>query len=292
MISFGFTPMRWFLLCLLLFTSGAGVLAAAESGDPGDTGSAWRDAMTAYRAGSFERALEGFKKIAEEDKEISAALCHNIANAEYKLGNDTAASIWYRRAVALDPFLAEARQNLRFIHRKMGFLRFENDGRGGKSGFFRLIRDGLVSLGVMFPRRYWMTACLAAVWATAILTVWLVWIHPRPGRRWPLVTLLCLSAAFLTVTLCGLSGKALNTAPSLAQRLISLPDEAQARTAPAEAAGSVISLPGGSELFPIRQEGFWTYCALPGGDEDAPLRGWVRTKDTERFWPWEPSLVE
>jgi len=281
-MSSGSSLMRLFLFLFLCFS--ASLAEAATDNTP-----AWRDAMTAYKAGDYQVALERFKKISEDEKQISAALCHNIANCEYKLDNETAASIWYRRAVALDPWLPEAGQNLRFLHRKKGFLRFEHGGHAGTSGF---VRDELVTLALLAPRRYWITACKGAVWGTVILTVWLVWVTPRPGRRWPLVTLLCLTSAFLVVTLCALAGKALDDAPPLSKRLISLPDDAVARSAPAEAAGTVITVPGGSELLPIKEEGFWTYCDLPGGDEHAPLRGWVRTSTTERLWPWDPSLVE
>ncbi len=238
---------------------------------------AWRDAMTAYRSGDFEKASAGFRKIAEDEKQISAALCHNLANSEYKRGEDVSASIWYRRALALNPWLPEARQNYRFLVRTKGFHEFKP--------------EGLSAVAARFPRRYWLAACQGAVWVTGILVVWLVWAAPRRGRRWPVVTLLCLSSVFLVLTLLGLIGKASDPAP-VARRLISIPAEAFARSAPAEAAGSVISLPAGSEVFPVKEEGYWTYCDLPGGTGGAPLRGWIRTTTLQPLWPWDPSLVE
>lgn len=265
----GFSFVR--LLYLWLLLSGFSASAASE------TSPAWRNAMTAYQAGDFEKAVEGFKRIATDGKEISAALCHNIANCEYKLSNEASASLWYRRAIALDRWLPESQQNLRFLHKKNGFLEFEP--------------AGIVWFASLLHRSQWMTACQGAAWIAGIAIVWLVWATPRPGRRWPLVTLLALAMAVLGTAIAGLIGKHMDNAP-LAKRLIGRAENAAVHTAPAEAAGTVISLPPGSELLPIRTEGLWTYCDLPGGDKGAPLRGWVRTTFTEPFWPWSPSLIE
>lgn len=278
--------MPFFLLLALLFS----IVSANASPD---SSPAWKEAMTAYKATEYQRALEGFKKIAEDEKQISAALCHNIANCEYKLGesgnlpgtteealsHQAQASIWYRRALALDPWLLEAHQNLRFLHRVLSFHRFESS-------------NWLVTFASWFPRRVWIAACQGAIWAAVIMIVWLVWAPPRPGRRWPLVTLLCLAVALMVTVGLGLTGKAIDNTP-FSKRIISVQaKDAFARTAPAEAAGTVILLPPGSELFPIKKEGFWIYCDVPGGTKGDPLRGWVRETSTETLWPWNATLVD
>ncbi|HWB06640.1 MAG TPA: hypothetical protein VG796_26685 [Verrucomicrobiales bacterium] len=277
--------MRFLILLALLFS----LFPATASPD---SSPAWKEAMTAYKATDYKRALEGFKKIAEDEKQISAALCHNIANCEYKLGesagtpgaseesltHQAAASIWYRRALALDPWLPEAQQNLRFLRRVLGFQRFES--------------HGLVKFASWFPRRQWIAVCQGAIWGAVIMIVWLVWAPPRRGRRWPLVTLLCLSIALIITTALGLLGKVMDGTP-FAKRIISVqPKDAWARTAPAEAAGTVLSLPPGSELFPIKKEGYWIYCDMPGGTNGDPLRGWVRESTTEPLWPWNATLAD
>jgi hypothetical protein len=285
-MSSGFHLMRFFsLFALLLFITSA---QASLDSTP-----AWKEAMTAYKAADYQTALTAFKKIAADEQQISAALCHNIANCEYKLGeasgsnadepegraHDAAAGLWYRRALALDPWLPEARQNLRFLFKKTGYHKFED--------------YGLVEFASWFPRRTWVAACQGGIWAAAIVLVWLVWLTPRPGRRWPLVTLLCLAAAFIVMTALGLIGKAMDGTP-LAKRLISITGEKEffARNAPAEAAATVIQLPPGSELLPIKEEGYWTYCQIAGTEKSAPVRGWVRTDKTERLWPWNATLIE
>jgi tetratricopeptide (TPR) repeat protein len=278
--------MRLLLVFLLLFTS---LSHAAED--------AFRHALTAYKAGEFQTALDAFKKIAEDEKVISAALCHNIANCEYKLGQAAdgekadqhkaaethfgRASIWYRRALVLDPWLPEARQNLRFLAGKLGFHEFY------PVGFWETFAQ-------WFRRSHWRAAVIICLWASVISVTWLAWATPRPGRRWPLVSLLSLSL-FLGITFgIGLWLRMTERAP-FAKRLVNtaagLP-EPVARSAPSEIATSVMPLKPGSELLPIREEGFWTYVEIPGGDADRPTRGWVRTSTTEKLWPWAPSLIE
>lgn len=260
------------LLALFLLLS----FALTHAAD--DPGPAFRDAMTAYKAADYEKAFADFKKIAEDKNQVSATLCHNIANSAWKLDDKAAASLWYRRALALDRWLPEARQNLRFVENKVAYLRFE--------------KHSLPKFAALLPLTWWKAACQGAAWVTAISIVWLVWAAPRRGRRWPLVTLLCLAVAILATSIIGLIGKKLDPAP-FAKLLISTPEkETWARTAPAEASQTVILLPPGSELMPIREEGHWTYCDIPGGEKGAPLRGWVRTVTTEKLWPWESSLVE
>lgn len=282
--------MRLFLLFLLLFT---GLSRAANA--------AFDHALAAYKSGQYETALTEFKKIAADEKQISAALLHNIANCEYKLGDAAGgrkrpeeqteaekkashahygqASIWYRRALALDPWLPEAQQNLRYVQGQLGFHWFEPDGK-------------VAQLLARTPRWQWRTAFFTSAWLAAISLVWLVWFMPRQGRRWPLVTLLCLGT-FLTIGF-GIFWlmKVRQPAPFVVRLVNIVSPESAARSAPAEAAGMVIPLKPGSELLPIREEGFWTYVEIPGGDAAHPTRGWVRTTTVEKLWPYNPSLVE
>lgn len=259
---------------------------------------AFSHALAAYKAGQYVQALDEFKKIAADEGQISAALCHNIANCEYRLGQATGtagkeltpdqqnevarregqASIWYRRALALDPLLNEAAQNLRFLHSKNGFHMFEPEG--SVSGFIYRI-----------PRSKWFLACITAGWLTVIPLVWLLWASPRPGRRWPLVSALSVAGTLTLGFGVGLWWKSTEPAP-FADRLVNTVAPAVVRSAPAEAAGSVMEVKPGSEFRPLREEGYWTYVELPGTDRIRPTRGWVRTTTVEKLWPWNRSLVD
>ena len=289
-------PSRFVLLLLVLFMPGL-LRASSESSQ------AWKDAETLYKAGDFAAASAAFRKIAEDEKSISAALCHNIGNCEYRLDHKGPASIWYRRALALEPFHPEARQNLRFLHTTGGYLVFDrwiwgiDDKRAvsDDSGFFYRYTLFLSSLA---KKTQWQALRTLSLWLVVVLVVWMVWLTPRPGRRWPLVVLLCLTAFTLCVSLLGLLGKAINKTPQ-SQLLISTAKDAMLRSAPAEAAGSVIGLPEGSELFPLRTEGNWTYCQAPAGGGTEGPRGWIRTpsdddkaRTAEPLWPWSRELID
>lgn len=286
-----------FVLFFLVFLMPGLLRAASESSQ------AWKDAEILYKAGDFAAASADFLKIAADEKSVSAALCHNIGNCEYRLDRKGAASIWYRRAVALEPFHPEARQNLRFLHTTGGYLVFNrwiwgiDDKRtvGDDPGILYRYTLFLSSLA---KKTQWQALRTLSLWVLAVLVVWIVWLAPRPGRRWPLVVLLCLVSTTLSVTLLGLLGKTLNKTPQ-SQLLVSTAKDAMLRSAPAEAAGSVIGLPEGSELFPLRVEGNWTYCQVPAGAGLDGSRGWIRTpsdddkaRTAEPLWPWSRELID
>ena len=142
--------MRFFLALFLLFSS-----ALTHAAD--DPGPAFRHAMTEYTAEDYEKAFAEFKKIAEDENQVSATLCHNIANSAWKLEDKAAASLWYRRALALDRWLPEARQNLRFVESKVAYLRFE--------------KHGCSKFAALFPLTWWKGACQGAAWLTVISIV-------------------------------------------------------------------------------------------------------------------------
>jgi len=272
----------WFLLLLLIPNARAA-----------DADTAFKEATVAYKAGEFQKAMDDFRKIAADEQQLSAALCHNIANCAYRLGEaadgDTVerkkeaaahygqAAVWYRRALALDPALPEALQNLRFLERKSGLHRFEP--------------AGLAKFGGRFHHWKWKTALHVSIWTAVLAVIWLAWATPREGRRWPLVTVLSLAIGIIVTTALGLYGKASDPAP-LSKRIFNTQSPAWLRTAPAEAAATVIELYPGSEMLPVREEGNWTYCQMPASEGAEPIRGWIRTIQTEKLWPWPAALVE
>ena len=225
------------------------------------------NAVTAYKAGSYEAARKDFLAIVDSGK-ISAAVAHNLGNVEFRMGNPGQAALWYRRALAIQPFSPETLQNLRTIRRQTAFLSFD---------------PWLLSRSYL--KRDWViNGTILAAWASGMMIVWLAWLTPAPGRRWPLITALAL-------LLPGLAAGATLTwriktdpAPLVSRQVIS-GDETMAYTAPAEASSSVIALPAGSEVVPLETRGNWIYCMIPG-DEAVPLRGWVRQSELEPLWPW------
>ncbi len=241
----------------------------------------YETALLKYEAADYQGAVRDFKTCLEGGG-ITPQLAHNIANAEYRAGNEGQAILWYRRALALDPGQAESAQNLRFMEGRVGFLSF--DATGGTWWGFRII-------GKRSSIRTWL---FISAWALALSIVWLGWMTPRPGRRWPLVVAVSLAAFSCLLAVIWLVSRTSDPAP-LVKRYVVTATEVSATTAPAEAATTVVSLPPGSEVLPEGQpQGNWTYVtvATPDSGEGKPLRGWVRSDRIEPLWPYSASLVE
>lgn len=243
--------------------------ASAPAGHLPEPQAAFDRALLAYKAGAIEEARREFLAIAGAGH-LSAALAHNLGNIEFRRGNPGQATLWYRRALAIQPFSPETLQNLRTLRRQQGFLSFD---------------PFLLSFSHLSPR--WLTqGTILTAWLAGLLLVWLLVVPPAPGRRWPVVVLLVLVLPVLALGTV-LTWQVRTDPHPLAKRLVVSGKDTQAYAAPAEASSTVIRLPAGSELLPLEVRGNWTYCIIPGGDGNEPLRGWIRTtRTTEPLWPW------
>jgi hypothetical protein len=235
---------------------------------PANPDAAFARALTAYKAGVIEDARREFLAIVEGGQ-LSAPLAHNLGNIEFRRGNPGQAVLWYKRALALQPFSPETLQNLRTIRRQTAFVSFDPWG---------------LSFSHLNPRWIGLGTTVAA-WSIGLLVLWLAWLTPRPGRRWPLVTLLILLLPLL-VAGSWLTWKLKTDPHPLTKRQIVSGKETNAYAAPAEASSTVMSLPSGSEVVPLETRGNWLYCIIPGGEEDQPLRGWIRAAKLEPLWPY------
>lgn len=244
-------------------------LAGASAGDPA---AIFSGAVTAYKAGEVETARREFLSIVEQGN-LSAPLAHNLGNIEFRLGHPGQAALWYKRALALDPFRPETLQNLRTLSKQNGFLTFDSLG---------------VSLSHLKPR-WFESAVILTGWAVGILIVWLVWSTPRPGRRWPLVVLLSVLAPALIGSIAVLVTVKRDPSP-LTKRMIVADTATDAHAAPAEASSTIINLPPGSEIIPLETRGNWVYGMIPDDKDTEPRRGWVRSVKLEPLWPYEAAL--
>ena len=273
-----------FRLVALLWVGLHGVLAEEPSAGPASVPpaapvaavllpeEAFGRAVTAYQAGALEEARREFLAIVEGGQ-LSAALAHDLGNVSFRLGQPGQAVLWYRRALALQPWSPETLQNLRTLRRQQAFVSFDDWG---------------LSLAHLKPR--WVAeATVWAAWALVLLLVWLVWLRPRPGRRWPLVLLLLVVGPVLWLGL-GLRWREQSDPHPLRLRQVVSGKETLAYAAPAEASSTVMALPAGSEVVPLETRGNWLYCMIPGGEDDAPLRGWVRASRLEALWPYARPL--
>ena len=229
-------------------------------------------ALIAYNAGAIEEARREFLAIVDTGK-ISAPLAHNLGNIEFRRGNPGQAVLWYKRALAIQPFSPETLQNLRTVRRQTGFVTFDP-----------------WTLSLSHLKAGWVeNAAILTAWTVALLIVWLVWLTPRPGRRWPLATLLILLLPVVSLS-AFLTWKLRTDPHPLTKRQIVSSKETSAYAAPAEASSSVMTLPSGSEVVPIEARGNWLYCIIPGGADDQPLRGWIRSAKLEPLWPYQGGI--
>lgn len=225
-------------------------------------------AVDAYQAGKYNDAHKDLLELVKEGH-LSAALAHDLANLEYRLGHPGQAILWYRRALAMRPYSPETLQNLRFLRRQNGFLTWYPYG---------------ISLSHL-PLASVKNTTITAGWILIIVISWILWAPPRRGLRWPLITLLLLALPVLSAGT-GLWWFLQNDSRPLNKRQIITGNGTNAYAAPAEAASSVITLPTGSELVPLEVRGNWTYCDIPTEDTSKPVRGWVRSAELEPLWPW------
>ena len=244
-------------------------LAAAPSGNAAAAGQDERfaDANAAYEAGDFQKAADTYRAIAE-DGHLAPGLFYNLGNAEFRLGAQGRAALWYRRAAALDPAFAEADQNLRYLTDQQGVVRFE-PGPAGK-------------FGGLLPRSTWAVLLAAFGWTAAAALAARLLIR-RSGALWG--TAFGIAAAGGIVALGGWIANGLR--PEIRDlAVVVAPADIQVRTAPADSAPSAIGLRPGSEVRQLDARGGWTYVETPGG-----TRGWIKADACEALWPWEPGLA-
>ncbi|MDB6135761.1 MAG: tetratricopeptide repeat protein [Verrucomicrobiales bacterium] len=251
---------------------------AAKSGPAYSAVEKFDRAVAAYNTGDYSEARNAFLELVKEGH-LSAPLAHNLANIEYKSGNLGQASLWYRRALALQPLNAETRQNLRFLQHKLGFHTWDST------------QDMMFGLSAShLPGATLRHTTLLAAWGVVILLVWLMWSPPRPGWRWPLVTLLALLLPVGSVS-GALWWLKENDAHPLDKRYVLTGADSAAYASPAEASSLLITLHTGSEVMPLESRGNWFYCEIPS-QPDTILRGWVRHASLEPLWPYPAKPLE
>ena len=230
--------------------------------------------MEAYDAARFQDAIRLWLAAGPYDS-LAPDTLYNIGNASYRLGSPGHAALYFRRALERDPTHAEARQNLRFIERKVGAITVK--------------RPEYQYLLAHIPLTTWQGATAAAGWL--VLLGLLVFPATRPGSPLRIAAI----AAFVLAPILGAAGALgwryypddAQFAPPDRQAVIVAPDAVlfadASRTAP-----EVIDAPPGSLCEIVRERGRWAYVAFSSG-----TRGWVPTEWFERVHPREtPDVPE
>ncbi|MBQ9836203.1 MAG: BatD family protein [Akkermansia sp.] len=247
------------VFCCLL---GATSLQANEPTAP-----ATGDAVAAYEAGQFSKALQMFQEEAGVHNE--AVRLYNIGNCEYRLGNPGKAALYYARALLVDPGFREAEANLGFIQRKEGALL---PTRSGMDVVFTFL-----SCSKLWVLTIMSTAALAL--CIALQVAW------RQKRRLGWLHSLTVLSALLSL-LC-----ATNWIYYLGQQkpditALSPHDTAYiltattARNAADEAGSSIIQLNPATPVRILAHRASWCYIETATG-----VRGWIPTATAEALEP-------
>ncbi len=255
--------MRSFFASLLMLV----LAATAACANPADK---FKSANESFLAGDFQSAYSGYQDLLD-DGQLSGDLLYNIGNASYRLGRPGEAVLWYERTLTMDPTHKEAAQNLRFLNRSAGLLRFRDPGSSDLIDSVR--RDTLIRVATF-------AAWLAILGFTAAIAVRLA-----PGAK---TFLWIVSPLFLTAALVAaycIYAKQLERS-KITRLAIVTANESQAFTSPTRSS-KVSALPPGSQVERVSKRGTWDYVDIPGN-----LRGWIPEKTAQPLWPYDLDLAD
>jgi hypothetical protein len=250
------------LWALFSIVSGAGASDEAER-------AAFDEANRLYAEEDFAGSMAGYDALAEDW--ISPQIFCNAGSAAYRAGDEGRAVLLFERALVLESTFAEAKQNLRFLRHRQGFLRFDSGPLEGFAGVFR--------------RPIWLSLLVITGGFASLGGVSLVFLRVKPVHRALFIWSLVLGTLAAVVAGTGYLAKA--RAGDFLSGYIVVGSKVRALTAPNDSAGIVVALPAGSELTYLEQRGPWIYVDIPGGS-----RGWVRAAPLEKLWPYSPKLAE
>jgi tetratricopeptide (TPR) repeat protein len=223
-------------------------------------------ALEAYEAARFDEAARLWLSAGPYET-LTADTLYNIGNASYRLGSPGHAALYYRRALLRDATHAEARQNLRFIERKVGAVTINRPNYQ-----YALAR---------VPLAAWQNAVAASAWGFVLAL--LIFPATRRTSGWRLPAIAGLVLAPLVATCAGLAWRYYpddaEFAPPSRQAVVidagTLLHTEASRTAP-----EVIEAPPGSLLEILKIRGEWAYVGFATG-----TRGWIPMETVEKIIP-------
>jgi hypothetical protein len=262
-------PMAVLMAMLVLMAGGSRVAADETPGHPMDVG---RAAIEAYEAARFDEAARLWLTAGPYEA-LSPDTLYNIGNASYRLGSPGHAALFYRRALARDPGHHEARQNLRFIERKVGAITIQ--------------RPDYQHVLARTPFSLWtgLVACSAWVLVISIL----VFPATHAGSGWRIPAIVGLVSAPLLASAGALGWRYYPNDAEFApleRQAVVIMAETTLHTEASRTAPEVIEAPPGSLIEIIRVSGQWAYVAFASG-----TRGWIPMEAFETIIPdGEPEL--
>lgn len=208
------------------------------------------DGNAAFGKGDFAAAVRAYDAALAAGPQ-SAGLYYNLAMAQLKEARRAEAAVSLRRAVMLDPRMADARMALSELEKSQG-ISVRADWRDAVAEKAPL---GMVFVG---------GAMLA--WAGAFLLLWGAFPGGRRGRR--------LAGGLLAFLLgAGVFTVGYLSDPRIAgakDAVVSADGGASLLAAPADQSAPVTRVPECAPVRILQRSGEWTYCETPSGD-----KGWT-----------------
>lgn len=259
--------LRSMALLIGLFAASGSLLLAAE--EPADK--VYDQARQALEQGKFTQAQYLAESLTKRHPPaLSAANFMLIGHARYRQDDMGRAVLWYQRAQLLNPDNPELRQNLRHLHEKLGFFRYEEN-------------SPWVELSLRLRRDTWIITASLGVWLILLAGAACALFGKSPRK-------IC-TTVFVTIGLLLFIPSAIFAAvrPSAEGRVADIvvvtAKDVSAYTAATLTSGSVVSIPSGSQARLLEKRGAWSYVEVP--TEGETVRGWIETPTYTPLWPWE-----
>ena len=217
-----------------------------------------------YQQGNYQEALEGYKKLVEQDT-VSSELYHNIANCYYKLNQVAPAIYNYEKALLLNPANEDAKNNLVFAKR----LTIDRIEQLPETFLQRLNKSILQQL------HYDTWAILAIVFAFVAVALFLLFYFSFSSGIKRLFFVSSILSVILLITTLSFAyhqyGKAKNTIPAIV-----FADEVSVKSEPTSDADEAFTLHEGTKVLVLDEVGNWKKIKLADGKI-----GWLKRENIQ-----------
>jgi tetratricopeptide (TPR) repeat protein len=219
------------------------------------------DGKAAFAKGDYSAAADAFRS-AIPGNGPSAGLYYNLAVAEQKSGRRAEAALSLRRALTLEPRMADARILLSEIERSQGVPLAPSNWR-------EIVAEHA-------PIETLLIGGSALAWLGAFLLLFA--IFAKAGRMLPSAVAAGLLLLGVGIFLLGYLAD-----PRVSQRDIAVVCDNEGvslLSSPANQSATVTRLPAASSVRILQERGEWTFCSAPSGE-----KGWAPSNSLQAVVP-------
>ncbi len=215
----------------------------------------------AWEAGDYQTALAGYLESSQQNPE-SADLLFNVADCYYRTNQPGLAALYYKKALAVDPFHYEASKNLAFTQKTQGSI---------LSPELSELEQWISEL----PATAYQQAIFLGAWTLVLALLALKLFYLRNGKFALALSLIILSPVWIALSSAAWLKHPQRIATTTGKAGI-LTDFASVLTEPVDVSGkeldkkTMIKANPASPCRIIAERGSWTYIELANG-----TRGWI-----------------